>query len=85
MRSSFSEATGCDKCDSSGFNNWLDIFDVITFNDEIKDALYDADYRYAFSRVREQQSLGRQLLKLAQEGIISLAEAIRITSLDMSE
>ncbi|ASJ71685.1 ATPase, T2SS/T4P/T4SS family [Granulosicoccus antarcticus] len=83
MRSSFSEAAGCDKCDASGYANWLDIFDVLTFCDEVKDALYDADYRYAFSQIKQQQSLGRQLLKLAQEGIIPLSEAIRITRLEM--
>ncbi len=82
MRSSFSEATGCDKCDDSGYGNSLDVFDVFTFSNEVKDALYDADYRYAFSQIREQHSLGRNLLKLAQEGIISLSEAIRITRLD---
>ncbi len=79
MRSSFSSSEGCDRCNGTGHRNWLDIFDVISITSELRDALYDADYRYAFSLVEQQRSLGRSLLKLAQEGIISLSEATRLT------
>lgn len=79
MRSSFSTSEGCDRCNGSGNRNWLDIFDVITVTNELRDALYDADYRYAFALAEQQRTLGSSLLKLAQEGIISLSEAVRLT------
>lgn len=79
MRSTFSEAGSCDRCRHSGHQRWLDIFDIVRISDEIREALYDGDYPCAFSLLEENQYLGENLLRLAQEGIISLQEAIRLT------
>ena len=79
MRSSFSASEGCDRCNNTGTRNWLDIFEVLSISSELRDALYDADYRYAFSLLEQQRTLGTSLLKLAQEGIISLSEAVRLS------
>lgn len=81
MRSSFSDAPGCDKCNQTGFRSWLDIFDVLTVGDELRDTLYDSDYQYAFAQLAQQSTLSTSLLRLAQEGIISLHEAIRVMGL----
>lgn len=79
MRCSFSDATGCTKCNGTGHRAWLDVFDIVTVTSDVKDALFDADYRYAMEQIEGQQRLPEKLLKLAQEGIISLGEAGRIT------
>lgn len=79
MRSSFSEAEGCERCDHTGYRQHLDIFDIIKINVELRDALYDGDFPYVFSLIEQRQTLGGSLLKLAQEGIISLSEAVRVT------
>lgn len=79
MRSSFSEAQGCERCNDTGYRQWLDLFDIINITIELRDALYDGDYPYVFSLIEQRQTLGNSLLKLAQDGIISLSEAIRVT------
>lgn len=84
MRSSFSQAPGCERCGDTGLGSALDILDIVTIGDAVKDALYDADIRYALSLLREQSELSKHLLKLAQEGIITLSEAIRIAPLRAS-
>lgn len=84
MRSSFSQAEGCEKCSGTGRGAVLDIYDIVTIDDAVRDALYDADIRYALSILREQASLATHLLNLAQEGIISLTEAVRVAPLNAS-
>ncbi len=79
MRASFSDASGCAQCDDTGHRTWLDVFDVITVSREVKEALFDADYQFAMTQIQQLQSLPEKLLKLAQEGIISLSEAARLT------
>ena len=80
MRASFSDAPGCSKCNETGYRAWLDVFDIITLTSDVKDALFDADYQYAVTQIQQQHALPEKLLKLAQEGIISLAEAARLTN-----
>lgn len=84
MRSSFSNAPGCDRCDNTGQGPALDIYDIVAIDEAVQDALYDADIRYALSLLGNQHSLPMYLLKLAQEGIITLAEAVRVAPLDAS-
>ena len=79
MRSSFGDAQGCEQCNHTGCRSWLDIFDVISVDSELKDTLYDSDYQYAFAQLEHKSTLIETLLKLASEGIISLDEAIRVT------
>ncbi len=78
MRSSFSHASGCSRCGHTGIGNALEIYDIVPLDDAVKDALYDSDIRYALSLLQEQTTLSGQLLRLAQEGIISLTEARRL-------
>jgi len=78
MRSSFSRGAGCNRCSNTGIGNALEIYDIIPLDDQIKDALYDSDIRYALSLLDEQSTLPGQLLRLAQEGIIPLSEALRL-------
>lgn len=78
MRSSFSSATGCERCEHTGLDTTRDIFDIVTLSDDVVDALYDADVRYALALLRSHDAMASQVLKLAQEGIISVAEAGRI-------
>ncbi|MFK8081365.1 MAG: ATPase, T2SS/T4P/T4SS family [Granulosicoccus sp.] len=79
MRCSFSEAPGCDHCNGTGHRTWLDVFDLVTVTPDVKNALFDADYQSAMIRIDGEKSLAKKLLKLAQEGIISLSEACRVT------
>jgi len=78
MRSSFSQASGCNRCGNSGIGNALEIYDIVPLDDTVRDALYDSDVRFALSYLQEKTSLSAQLLRLAQEGIISLNEAMRL-------
>ena len=82
MRSSFSHGPGCNRCGNTGIGNALEIYDIIPIDDAVRDALYDSDIRYALSLLQSQTSLPRQLLKLAQEGIITLAEANRLAPIE---
>lgn len=79
MRSSFSHGQGCNRCGNTGLGNALEIYDIVPIDDAVRDALYDSDIRYALSLLESQTTLPGQLLKLAQEGIISLAEANRLS------
>jgi MSHA biogenesis protein MshE len=78
MRSSFSTAEGCDRCQHTGRGKSLDLFTIVTLDDAVTDALYGSDIRLALTRLREKPFMTRDLLRLAQEGIISLAEAARL-------
>ncbi len=84
MRSSFSQADGCKMCHETGHGDILDIYDIVIIDDAIRDALYDADIRYALSLLHDQTTMSMHLLNLAQEGIISLSEALRIAPLAAS-
>jgi len=84
MRSSFSQAEGCNRCHETGYGDVLDIYDIVLIDDAVRDALYDTDVRYALSLLREQTTLAKHLLNLAQEGIISLTEAVRVAPLGAS-
>ena len=84
MRSSFSQADGCNMCHETGYGDALDIYDIVVIDDAIRDALYDADVRYTLSLLRDQTTMSTHLLNLAQEGIISLSEALRIAPLAAS-
>lgn len=84
MRSSFSQAQGCEKCGETGLGSVLDIFDVVPVGADVRDALYDTDIRYALSLLSSRTSLSTHLLNLAQEGIISLTEAVRVAPLAAS-
>jgi len=83
MASRFSHGEGCLQCHNSGCGAPMDIFDIITLTDEIKDALYDGDVRYAQYLLRQNKSLEERLLKLAREGVISLTEAMRIAPVQL--
>jgi MSHA biogenesis protein MshE len=78
MRSSFSHGQGCNRCGNTGIGNALEIYDIVPIDDAVRDALYDSDIRYALALLQTQTTLPGQLLKLAQEGIITLAEANRL-------
>ncbi len=78
MRSSFSGVVGCERCQFTGYETTRDVFDIVTLSNDTIDALYDADIRYALSLLREQDAMAAQVLKLAQEGIITVSEAARI-------
>lgn len=78
MRSSFSRGQGCSRCGNTGIGSALEIYDIVPIDDMVRDALYDSDIRYALSLLQSQTTLPSQLLKLAQEGIITLAEANRL-------
>ncbi|MFT5895914.1 MAG: MSHA biogenesis protein MshE [bacterium] len=78
MRSSFSYGPGCNRCGNTGIGNALEIYDIVPIDNAVKDALYDSDIRYALSLLQSQTTLPGQLLKLAQEGIITLTEASRL-------
>ena len=78
MRSSFSHADGCDRCNHTGRGGILDLYCILTLDDDVRDALYDTDVRFAMTRLKEDKRIASDLLKLAQEGIITLAEAARI-------
>lgn len=78
MQASFSTAKGCEKCHFTGHGRSLELFAIISPDDDIRDALYDNDIRFALNRLREIPVMHRDLQRLAQEGIISLAEAARI-------
>jgi type II secretory ATPase GspE/PulE/Tfp pilus assembly ATPase PilB-like protein len=82
MRSSFSHGEGCNRCGNTGIGNTLEIYDIIPVDDAVKDAFYDSDIRYALSLLESQTTLPGQLLKLAQEGIITLAEANRLAPVE---
>lgn len=83
ISSNFSQGNGCSQCRNSGCGSPMDIFDIITLSDEIKDALYDGDVRYALYLLRQNSSLENRLLKLAREGNISLTEAMRIAPIQL--
>ncbi|MFK8077525.1 MAG: ATPase, T2SS/T4P/T4SS family [Granulosicoccus sp.] len=85
MRSSFSSGAGCGRCSQTGVGKALEIYDIVPLDDSVKDALYDSDIRYALSLLQEQTTLPGQLLKLAQEGIITLDEAMRLVPLTKSQ
>ena len=78
MQASFSTAKGCEKCHFTGHGRSLELFAVVSLDDDIRDALYDNDIRFALNRLREIPVMHKDLQRLAQEGIISLAEAARI-------
>lgn len=82
MRSSFSHGQGCNRCSNTGIGNTLEVYDIVPIDDAVRDALYDSDVRYALSLLHSQTTLPGQLLKLAQEGIISLTEANRLAPVD---
>ncbi len=84
MRSSFSYGQGCNRCGNTGVGNALEIYDIVSIDNAVKDALYDSDIRYALSLLQSQTTLPGQLLKLAQEGIITLAEANRLAPVNQS-
>lgn len=84
MRASFSTAKGCEKCQFTGNGKTLELFALVTLEDDIRDALYDNDIRFALGRLREAPLMNRDLQRLAQEGIITLAEAARIAPLPAS-
>jgi type II secretory ATPase GspE/PulE/Tfp pilus assembly ATPase PilB-like protein len=78
MRSSFSHGQGCNRCGNTGIGSALEIYDIVPIGDAVRDALYDSDIRCALALLQSKTTLPRQLLKLAQEGIITLAEANRL-------
>lgn len=82
MRSSFSHGQGCNRCGNTGIGNTLEIYDIVPIDHAVRDALYDSDIRYALSILESQTTLPKQLVKLAQEGIITLAEARRLAPVE---
>lgn len=84
ITSNFSHGEGCSFCRNSGCGAPMDIFDIVTPSDEITDALYDGDVRYALYLLRQNTSLENRLLKLAREGEISLTEAMRIAPIQLA-
>ena len=83
MSSSFSLGDGCPHCRNSGNGEPLDIFDIVTLSDEMKDALYDGDIRYALHLLKQSTSMENILLKLARNGVISLTEAMRLAPIQL--
>lgn len=78
LRSSFSTADGCERCNHTGLGKTLDLCSIVTLDDEIRDSFYNNDIRRSLQRLRDERGMSRDLLRLAQEGIITLAEAARI-------
>lgn len=79
MHASFSDAVGCDRCEQTGYGTSREVFDIVTLSEEVVDSLYDADIRYAKTLLQKHHdAMAEQMLRLAQEGIITIAEAARI-------
>lgn len=79
------EAVGCERCGGTGYRGRIGLFEVLMIDDDIREMVLE---RYPSAAI-EQAAQGKGMVSLKQnavervrQGTISLAEAIRVTSLE---
>lgn len=74
-------ATGCQRCNDTGFKGRVGVFELLTVSDAMMTALRDNDAT-KFAEVVEREMAGRLLrhnaLRLVEQGVTSVREALRI-------
>jgi type IV pilus assembly protein PilB len=79
------EAVGCARCSHTGYRGRTGIFEVLSVNDRIRELLLDRFPAKAIENAAREDgmvTLSESAFERVRQGVISLAEAARITSTD---
>lgn len=79
------EAVGCARCAHTGYRGRTGIFEVLSIDDRIRELLLDRFPAKAIedaARENGMVTLSQSAFERVRQGVISLAEAARITSTD---
>lgn len=79
------EAVGCARCSHTGYRGRTGIFEVLSIDDRIREMLLDRFPAKAIegaARERGMVTLAESALDRVHQGVVSLAEAARVTSID---
>lgn len=79
------EAVGCARCSNTGYRGRTGIYEVLSIDDQIRELLlerYPAKAIANAARERGMVPLAESALDRVRQGVISLAEAARVTSAD---
>ena len=79
---SFKKGTGCGRCNNTGYYGRLGVFELLEFNEELGNALRNADQQ-TFAKIALQQPNYRPLvlsaLEIALEGNTSISEVVALS------
>lgn len=76
------QAVGCHRCNNTGYRGRIGVFELLTINDELSDALRREDSAEFVSKARKvpgYQPLVRSALDYATKGVTSLEEVFRVS------
>ncbi|MBJ7354971.1 MAG: Flp pilus assembly complex ATPase component TadA [Thermoleophilaceae bacterium] len=79
------EAVGCARCSNTGYRGRTGIFEVLSISDRIRELLLDRFPAKAIEKAAREDgmvTLSESALERVRQGVISLAEAARITTTD---
>ena len=79
------EAVGCARCSNTGYRGRTGIFEVLSIDDQIREMLLERFPSKAIesaARERGMVTLSESAFERVRQGVISLAEAARVTSTD---
>lgn len=79
------EAVGCERCGNTGYRGRVGLFEVLTIDDEIRQLMLDrrpSSEIDAAARAKGMIGLHECALERVREGVISLAEAARVTRIE---
>lgn len=80
LADTFFVAPGCAQCSQTGISEMKHHMQIVDIGQDIQDALYDGDVRFAIRTLNDAEYLPQLLLKQAQQGNIPLKEAIRLSN-----
>lgn len=79
------EAVGCARCSNTGYRGRVGIFEVLSVDDRIREMLLERFPAKAIEDVAREQgmiTLAESAVERVRQGMVSLAEAARVTSTD---
>lgn len=80
---SFFRGDGCPRCNNSGFDGRTGTYELLTLGHDAKVALRNDDLRrftHAIGQQQDYTNLSRRALHMAQQGVTTIDEVIRVTS-----
>jgi type IV pilus assembly protein PilB len=79
------EAVGCARCSGTGYRGRTGLFEVLSIDDEIREMLlerFPSKAIEAKAREHGMVTLADSAMERVRQGVVSLAEAARVTSTD---
>lgn len=79
------EAQGCPRCSNTGYRGRVGLYEVLTLDDEIREMLIERYPASAIEQTAEKRgmvTLRNAAIQRVRQGVISLAEAARVTSVE---